>query len=103
MIWRRFRMTLIILALLTGALLLAAGVLSETSPVLGVQHLLLQARYGLLVWRLCLYTAIAILWCRAYHPAAPASRRQMKRTMVCFMLLVTLSEISNLLQTGGAA
>lgn len=103
MIWRRLRMTLITLTLLTGALVLVEVVLRDTAPALSVSQLLYQARYGLLAWRLCLYIATAVLWLHAYKNAAAVSRRQMKRTLVCFLVLVTLSEISNLLQTGGQA
>lgn len=101
MMWRKLRMMLITLALLTGALFLTAAVLRHLAPALSVPQLLYQARYGLLVWRLCLYAAITALWWRLYLSETPASRRQMKRTMVCFLVLVALSEFSTLQQTGG--
>lgn len=101
MMWQRFRNILIVLITLTGVLLLTAMVLRYSAPALSVQAWLYQARYGLLVWRLCLYTTAIVLWCNVYQRAGPDLQRRHRRVIVWFVVLVVFSETSNLLQWRG--
>ena len=92
---------LLVAVVMTLILLLGAMVLRHVAPALSIPHLLHQYRYGLLAWRLCVYTAITALWVWSYRRAGTAQRPALKRIMGWFLLLVILNEISNVLQSGG--
>ncbi|EBL8291852.1 hypothetical protein DLP14_14465 [Salmonella enterica] len=99
-LWLRIRPVLAGVALLTGIFIIAGMTLRFAAPALSLQYLLRQARYGLLVWRLCLYAACAALGFSLYRCLPPQGRKRLKHIAIWSLVLLVVSEISNALQWG---
>lgn len=68
------------------------------------QQTLNQARTGLRVWRLMLYAGLAVTWFTLsprLQQQSPAQYRPLSKTALWSLALLTVCEISNILQQGG--
>ncbi|HAT6803614.1 TPA: hypothetical protein JAN03_16455 [Citrobacter freundii] len=101
--WSHIKPALVTLTLLTGIFLVAGLTLRFAAPALSLQQVLWQARYGLLAWRLCLYTVCIGTGVSLYRRLSPQSQSRLKRIAGWSLLLLVISEISNALQWGNGA
>ncbi|MGR7118218.1 hypothetical protein ACU62C_02510 [Klebsiella aerogenes] len=82
-------------------LLFASGILFFFDPLFSLPHLLYQARYGLLIWRCCLYAAIVGLWWHLHRRLPSPRQAELKRVLFLASALVAFCEAGNLLQLHG--
>ncbi|EHB3782789.1 hypothetical protein JXE69_000368 [Salmonella enterica subsp. houtenae serovar 17:z29:-] len=99
----RLKPVLIAVCALTGIIIITGLTLRFASPAISLQHTLYQARYGLLVWRLCLYGAGVIFGFSLYRRLPEQCRPRLIRIAGWALLLLVVSEASNLLQQGAGA
>lgn len=94
----RLKPVLATVILLTAIFLISGLTLQFAAPALSLPRVLYQARHGLLILRLCLYISCAAFWLSLYRRLSPQYRYQMKRAAAWSVILLIVSEISNLLQ-----
>lgn len=94
----RLKPVLATVILLTAILLISGLTLQFAAPALSLPRVLYQARHGLLTLRLCLYISCAAFWFSLYRRLSPQYRYRMKRAAAWSVILLIVSEISNLLQ-----
>ncbi|EKS4614618.1 hypothetical protein QB788_000363 [Salmonella enterica] len=99
----RLRPVLMAVCVLTGALIIAGLALRFASPAISLQQTLYQARYGLLAWRACLYVAGTLFGFSLYRRLPAQSRPRLVRIAGWTLVLLVVSEASNLLQQGAGA
>ena len=92
------RQCLLFCVTVTLSLILAGSMLYAIDPLLSLPHLLQQICFGLLVWRLCLYTTCAAGWLSLYRRFPPEQRPRLRRTAMGFLVLVALNELCIVLQ-----
>lgn len=94
----RLKPVLATVILLTAIFLISGLTLQFAAPALSLPRILYQARYGLLILRLCLYISCTILWFSLYRRLPVQYRHRMKRVAFWSLVLLLISEISNRLQ-----
>ncbi|MCX8967251.1 hypothetical protein EHW66_20440 [Erwinia psidii] len=99
----RIRPVLAGIVLLTSIFILTGLILRFATPALSLQHVLWQARYALLAWRLCLYVSCAALFFSLYRRLPPRGRQKLKHIACWSLVLFFVGEISNALQWGDGA
>lgn len=99
----RLKPVLMVSGLLTGIIIIAGLTLRFVYPAVTLQHVLYQARYGLLVWRLCLYTACILTGFSLYRRLPAQGRSCLIRIAGWSVILVMVNEASNLLLQGSGA
>lgn len=99
----RLKPVLMMVCVLTGIIIVTGLVLRFASPAISMQHTLYEARYGLLAWRVCLYLAGIISGFSLYRRLSAQHRPRLVRIAGWALLLLVISEVSNLLQQGAGA
>ncbi|WP_079969496.1 hypothetical protein [Salmonella enterica] len=99
----RLKPVLVAVCVLTGIIIISGLALRFASPAISLQHTLYQARYGLLVWRVCLYVAGTLFGLSLYRRLPVQYRPRLVRIAGWTLVLLLVSEVSNLLQQGADA
>ncbi|MBA8306158.1 Uncharacterised protein [Klebsiella michiganensis] len=96
----RLKPLLMVVCVLTGMAIIVGLTQRFASPAMELRNVMHQARYELLVWRLCLYTAGIVSGFSLYRRLPVQNRPRLKRIAGWALVLLVVNEASNLLQQG---
>lgn len=99
----RLKPVLMAVCVLTGMAIIVGLTLRFASPAMELRYVLYQSRYVLLVWRLCLYIAGIIFGFSLYRRLSEQSKPRLKRIAGWTLVLLMVSEVSNMLQERAGA
>ncbi|EDW2262322.1 hypothetical protein [Salmonella enterica] len=99
----RLKPVLMAVCVLTGIIIITGLTLRFAAPAISLQHTLYQVRYGLLVWRLGLYIAGVIFSFSLYRRLPSQYRPRLVRIAGWMLVLLVVSEASNMMQQRAGA
>ncbi len=99
----RLKPVLVAVCVLTGIVVITGLTLRFASPAISLQHMLYQVRYGLLVWRLGLHIAGVIFGLSLYRRLPAQYRPRLVRIAGWMLVLMVVSEASNIMQQRAGA